>query len=119
MTFTVGQVFAFVIAVVGLILTVINIYDKLTNIKKAADAPFQELEKRVAALEVKQLENESRFHKGNDQFRTLYDYTKMFMQVQLAFVDFEKAFCDHTNYTDTTDLDKAKQLLNEKLTDIK
>lgn len=119
MTFTAGQVFAFVIAVVGLILTVLNIYDKATAIKKAAGEPFDLLEKRVTALEVKQVENETRFHKGNDQFAALYEYTRMFMQVQLAFVDFEKAFCQHTNYTDTEDLDKAKQLLNDKLTDIK
>lgn len=119
MTFTAGQVFAFVIAVIGLILTILNIYDKVTAIKKAAGEPLDLLEKRVTALEVKQVENETRFHKGNDQFATLYEYTRMFMQVQLAFVDFEKAFCNHTNYTDTEDLDKAKQLLNDKLTDIK
>ena len=118
MTFTPEQVFAFIAGAIGLLLTALNIYDKLTNIKKAADAPFEELENRVETLEKKQIENEARFLKGNDQFRTLYGYTKMFMQVQLAFVDFEYAFCKHTDYTDTEDLDKAKKLLTEALTDI-
>lgn len=116
MTFTAGQVFAFVIAVVGLILTVLNIYDKLTNIKKAADAPFQELEKRVAALEVKQLENEARLSKGDEHFAIQATYNKMFMQIQLAFVDFELAFCQHTNYANTEDLERAKHLIQEAMT---
>lgn len=118
MTFTPREVFAFVLAVIGLILTVLNIYDKLTNIKKAANAPLEDLMNRVEILEAKQIENENRFLKGNGQFRTLYGYSKMFMQVQLAFVDFEYAFCQHTNYADTEDLEKAKRLLTEALTDI-
>ncbi len=118
MTFTLEQVIACVVAAIGLVLTLLNIYDKLTNIKKAADAPLEDLKKRVETLENKQVENENRFLKGNDQFRTLYGYTKMFMQVQLAFVDFEYAFCQHTNYADTEDLNKAKKLLTEALTDI-
>lgn len=116
--FTTGQVFTFVVAVVGLVLTVLNIYDKLMNIKKTADAPLKELEERVSALEVKQTENENRFMKGNDHFRTQSEFNKMFMQVQLAFVDFEYAFCQHTNYADTEDLKKAKKLLNDALTEM-
>lgn len=118
MTFAPGQVFAFVIAMVGLMLTLLNIYDKLSTIRKNANAPMEDLEKRVTALEVKQTENETRFMKGNDQFRNISEYMKLFMQVQLAFVDFENAFCQHTNYTDTGDLNKAKSKLQEALTEL-
>lgn len=116
MTFTVGQVFAFVIAVVGLVLTILNIYDKVSTIKKNADAPFNELEKRVAELEVKQQQNEARLLKGDEHFQIQSIYNKMFMQIQLAFVDFELAFCQHTNYTDTADLEKAKDLIQDAMT---
>ncbi len=118
MTFTTGQAFTFIVAIIGLGLTIINIYDKLTTIKKNADAPFKDLEKRVTALEVKQNENEDRFKRGNDHFRNQSEFNKMFMQVQLAFVDFEMAFCQHTNYTDTGDLIKAKNNLQTALTNI-
>lgn len=107
-----------IIAAIGVILTVLNIFDKLTTIKKNANAPFNELEKRVTALEVKQSENEIRFMKGNDQFRIIAEYLKLFMQVQLAFVDFENAFCQHTDYTDTADLNKAKEKLQKALTEL-
>ena len=107
-----------IIAAIGVILTVLNIFDKLTTIKKNANEPFKELEKRVTALEVKQSENETRFMKGNDQFRTIAEYLKLFMQVQLAFVDFENAFCQHTDYTDTADLNKAKEMLQKALTEL-
>lgn len=118
MTFTPGQAFTFIVAIIGLGLTIINIYDKLTMIKKNADAPFKELEKRVSALEVKQQENETKFLRGNDHFRNQLEFNKMFMEVQLAFVDFEVAFCQHTNYTDTADLMKAKDNLQKALTKI-
>lgn len=108
-----------IIAGFGLILTFLNIIDKIVNLKKNANAPFKDLESRVSALEIKQKENENRFKQGNDQFRNLYSFAKMFMQVQLAFVDFETAFCQHTNYTETTDLEKAKKTLQESLTDLK
>lgn len=118
MTFTAGQVFAFVVAIIGLCLTLINIYDKVMTIKKNADAPLKEIEKRLTALEVKQTENETRFKRGNDHFRSQMEYNKMFMEVQLAFVDFEFAFCQATNYTDTEYLKKAKTNLQRSLTNI-
>lgn len=114
--FTPGQVFTFAIAIVGLVLTILNIYDKVTNIKKAADAPLKALEDRVTALESKSKEHDDSLHKGNDQFRQQAEYNKMFMQVQLAFIDFELAFCQHTNYADTEDLKKAKRIVNEAMT---
>lgn len=107
------------IALIGVVLTVLNIIDKVINLKKNADAPLKDLERRVDFLEEKQKENEDRFLKGNDQFRRLYEFTKIFIQVNLAFVDFETAFCQHTNYTDTTDLEKARKTLQESLSDLK
>lgn len=118
MTFTSGEVFAGVIAAIGLFLTALNIYDKLTTIKKNADEPFKDLERRVTALEVKQTENETRFKHGNEHFRAQMEFNKMFMEVQLAFVDFEHAYCQHTNYTDTEDLKKAKRTLQRALTNL-
>lgn len=107
------------IAIIGVVLTLLNIIDKIINLKKNADAPIKELEKRIDYLEGKQKENEEKFQKGNDQFRRLYEFSKVFMQVNLAFIDFETAFCQHTNYTDTTDLEKARKTLQESLTDLK
>ncbi len=108
-----------IVMFIGVALTILNIIDRAINLKKNADAPLKEIEKRVDYLEGKQRENEDKFRKGNDQFRRLYDFTKVFIQVNLAFVDFETAFCQHTNYTDTVDLEKARKTLQESLSDLK
>lgn len=117
MTFTAGQVFTFVIAVVGLVLTVLNIYDKVSTIKKNADAPINELEKRVTALEVKSQEQDKRLERGDDHFKIQAEYNKRFMKVQLAFIDFELAYCKNTNYADTDSIEDAKQLVQDALTE--
>ena len=116
MSFTPGQIAGFFLAVVGLVLTLLNIWDKLSNIKKAANEPMKNLEERVTKLELKQEQNETRFIKGDEHFHIQTMYNRMFMQVQLAFVDFELAFCQHTNYANTEDLEKAKNLIQEAMT---
>ena len=116
MTFTAGQVFAFVIAVIGLILTILNIYDKIINIKKQADAPLNELEERVTALEVKYKEHEDSLKHGNDEFRNIRDTVKAILGGTLALVDFELSYCGHTDYDgDTNDLQEAKTTLRKYL----
>lgn len=107
------------VMLIGIILTVLNIVDRVINLKKNAHAPIEDVKKRLDVLEAKQKENDDRFLKGNDQFRRLYEFSKIFMQVNLAFIDFETAFCQHTNYTDTSDLEKARKTLQDSLTDLK
>ena len=107
------------VMLIGIILTVLNILDRIINLKKNANAPIEDIKKRLDVLEAKQKENDDRFLKGNDQFRRLYEFSKIFMQVNLAFIDFETAFCQHTNYTNTSDLEKARKTLQESLTDLK
>ena len=116
MSFTAAQIFAFVVAIVGLVLTVLNIYDKISSIKKSAMAPINDLEKRLDILEMKQIQNEARFAKGDEHFDIQAEYNKMFMQVQLAFVDFSLAFCKHTNYPNTEDIEKTKRLIQDAIT---
>lgn len=107
------------VMLIGIILTVLNIIDRTVSLKKNANAPIEDIKKRLDVLEAKQKENDNRFLKGNDQFRRLYEFSKIFMQVNLAFIDFETAFCQHTNYTDTSDLEKARKTLQDSLTDLK
>lgn len=116
MMFSVEQIVAFVIATVGLVLTILNIYDKISSIKKAATAPINDIEKRLDILEMKQIQNEARFAKGDEHFDIQAEYNKMFMQVQLAFVDFSLAFCKHTNYPNTEDIEKTKRLIQDAIT---
>lgn len=116
MAFTTEQIIAAFIALIGFILTILNIVDKSIALKKNADAPFRELERRVTALEVKVEGNNQSLKKGNDNFRKQEKINTMFERIQLAFVDFEVAYCHSQGYTNTESLMKAKSLLEKLLT---
>lgn len=51
MTFTAYEIWAFVIASIGLILTLLNIVEKWATIKQKAKAPELEKERRISELE--------------------------------------------------------------------
>lgn len=116
MTLTAGQLGTAVIALIGLILTILNIVDRVATMRKNANAPFKELQDRVTVLEVKVLEQEGRLLKGNDAFRKQDKFNNMIERVILAFIDFEIAYCHNTGYTDMSNLMKAKNTLEELLT---
>jgi len=58
-----------VIAAFGLILTVLNIIDKVANMKKNADEPQKVLNERINVLEIKVEEHTRLLQAGNDAFR--------------------------------------------------
>lgn len=60
-------------------------------------------------------EHEERLHHGNDKFRRQTDLNEIFINCMLAFIDFEMAYCQHTGYTDTEDLDTARMTLRRYL----
>ena len=115
-TLTPGQIWTFIIALIGSILTILNIWDKIVTMKKNADAPIKALQERVTALEVKQLDQEHRLEDGSEIFKRQAKINKMFERVNLAFIDFEISYCHNTGYSETENLMKAKQLLEELLT---
>lgn len=73
------------------------------------------LEKRVDEHDIKIKEVEESLRQGNDRFREQEQTNATFKSVMLAFVDFEIAYCLHTNYEFTEDLKKAKKELQEYL----
>lgn len=106
-----------VLAIIGAVLTILNIWDKLTNMKKKADAPMEEVIKRLNIIEYKMQELEQKLKLGNDNFRRQKKINTMFERIQLAFVDFEVAYCNENGYKNIENLLKAKKLLEELLTD--
>lgn len=93
MTLTLSQIAAFVIALVGLILTVLNIIDKVIVFKKNANEPLKQLEARVAALEAKSKEHDQRLLNGNEHFHELDKALEVINKSTLALIDFEIQYC--------------------------
>ena len=79
--------------------------------------PHDTLSDRITTLEVEQKEMKQSLLHGNDKFRHQAKTNKMFKAVMLAFVDFEIAYCHNTGYKDNTDLLRARQLLQDFLSE--
>ena len=75
------------------------------------------LEKRVTALELKSKEQEESLRNGNDRFRRQKRTYAAFKAINMAFINFEIAFCQATNYANTDELKKAKSKLETLLTE--
>lgn len=116
MTLTTTQIWTALIAVVGLILTILNIMDKLATIKKNADAPMKDLQMKVAELDVKYKELKSSLDISFERHREQQEVNYMFVNCMVAFIDFEVAYCSNTGYKDTHDLVTARDALREYLT---
>lgn len=116
MTFTIGQIAAFIVGLLGLILTVLNIIDRQNNMKQAAEKPFNDLKKRVDGHDIEINDIKQALKLGNDRFREQEETNATFKSVMLSFVNFEIAYCLHTNYPHTEELLEAKNELESYLT---
>lgn len=116
MTFTIGQIVAFIVGLLGLVLTVLNIIDKRNTMKKSAEQPFNDLKRRVDGHDIEISDIKQALKLGNDRFREQEETNATFKSVMLSFVNFEIAYCLHTNYPHTEELLQAKDELEYYLT---
>lgn len=98
-----------------LALALFNICIIVFGFYKFLTKPHNTLEGRVTALEVKQKEIEDSLKQGNDRFRTEASTIEVIQICLLALIDFELAYCVHTEYKHTEDLLKAKNILQQHL----
>jgi hypothetical protein len=116
MTFTIGQIVAFVVGFLGLVLTILNIIDKRNTMQQQAEEPFNDLKRRVDGHDIEIGDIKQALKLGNDRFREQEDTNATFKSVMLSFVNFEIAYCLHTNYPHTEELMDAKRELEQYLT---
>lgn len=116
MIFTIGQIAAFIVGLLGLILTILNIIDKRNTMKKSAEQPFNDLKRRVDGHDIEISDIKQALKLGNDRFREQEETNATFKSVMLSFVNFEIAYCLHTNYPHTEELIQAKDELESYLT---
>ena len=95
------------------------LYKFLGKPRNALEERVKDTEKRLAEHDGKFKDIDDSLHKGNDKFREQEDTNSVFKRVMLLFVNFEIAFCQHTNYAFTEDLEEAKDELQDYLTDKK
>lgn len=116
MTFTIGQIIAFIVGFLGLVLTILNIIDKRNAMQQQAEEPFNALKRRVDGHDIEIGDIKQALKLGNDRFREQEETNATFKSVMLSFVNFEIAYCLHTNYPHTEELMDAKRELEQYLT---
>ena len=112
---TVKDVFQVIIQFATIITLVYTLYKFSRKPHDTLEDRHNALEKRVDEHDVKLKEHEESLHQGNDRFREQQDVNKLFMNCMLSFIDFERAYCAHTGYEDTDDLEEARAELRKYL----
>ena len=115
MTFTTGQIIAFVIGLLGAILTVLNIIDKATGLKAKSETPFKNLIEKVEEHEVRLNKVESSLYLGNDRFREQENTNEVLLRSVLALIEFEITYLLQEGRPISKDLEKAKDDLHSFL----
>lgn len=103
-------------------LAVGNLVIMLWALKTFLAKPHDTLESQLKALE-KRVDSHDHLFKdmknsldsSHEKHREQKEINTVFINCMLAFIDFEIAFCSYTNYEHTEDLVKAKQTLQEYL----
>lgn len=92
-----------------------NLCIMLWALKTFLNKPHNTLDARITAIEVDVKEIKQSLLQGNDRFREQETTNEVMQSCMLALIDFELAYCIHTNYGDTEDLMKAKTELRKHL----
>lgn len=115
MVFSTGQIVAFVVGLLGAILTVLNIIDKSNALKVMKETPFKTLSDKVEGHEVRIGKIESSLFLGNDRFREQEATNEVLLRSILALVEFEIQYCYTEGKPISKDLEKAKDDLHSFL----
>ncbi len=112
MTFTTGQIVAFIVGLLGAILTILNIIDKSNALKAMKESPFKALSGKVEEHEVRIGKIESSLFLGNDRFREQDNMNEILLRSLIALIEYEIQFCITEDKPITKDLEKAKDDLH-------
>lgn len=104
-----------ILAMCNIIILVYGGYKFMNKPHDTLEAKHEALKKRVDEHDLRFKEVEESLHQGNDKFRKQNELNEVFINCMLAFIDFELSYCAHTGYTDTEDMDNAKDTLRKYL----
>lgn len=85
-TFTPPEVFAGVVAIIGLLLTILNIIDKMSTINARAKEPEKEQNDRLKALEDEVKEIKDKLNNDNERIQAHEKSEKVMMQALKALL---------------------------------
>ena len=112
-----------ILPVLQLISQIAIIIGMVYGFYKFVNRPHDTLEQRVTFLEAELKETKQSLLQGNDKFRIhekefkkQHKLNNAFKSIILAFINFEIAYCQNTNYAHTEEIVKAKKEIEKLLT---
>lgn len=115
MVFTTGQIIAFVIGLLGAILTVLNIIDKAAALKSKSETPFKLLSDKVDEYEDRLNKVESSLYQGNERFKEQERTNEVLIRSVFALLEFEVHYCETEQKPISKNLERAKDDLHDFL----
>lgn len=109
MVLTPGQIWAIIIAIIGLILTVLNIIDKVIVLREKARQPQESILSRIENIEQWQGRIESRLKLGTEHFEMIDKGNQVTHKALLALLD------ANINGNNLPELTKAREELHDYL----
>ena len=85
--FTTSQIWGFVVILIGLILTILNIIEKAILLRARSKEPQVKIENRLVALETWRAEVDKRLDKDEEHFDKIDEGNKVTQQALLALMD--------------------------------
>lgn len=110
MAYTSGQIWGFVVILIGLVLTILNIIEKIILLKSKSKEPYALLTNRIEQLETWKISIEQRLLENEKHFERVDEGNKVTQQAILALMD--NALSDNGS---KNELKKARNLLYEYL----
>ena len=107
------EVLQFIGLCLSLFLNFCNVCIMIYVFKKFLSKPQEDLKERVIKAEGRIDKIENSLKSGNDEFRQIHKGIDLFFNIILSFIDFETAYCIHTNYPHTEDLKDIKLKIKE------
>ena len=115
MVFSTGQIVAFIVGFLGVILTILNIIDKAITLKTKSDEPFNELVRMVEELDVRVTKLEGA-NNDIDKWKETQDETnEVLIRSVFALLEFEVHYCETEHKPISKNLERAKDDLHDYL----
>lgn len=115
MVFTTEQIVAFIIGLLGTILTVLNIIDKAVALKTKSHEPFNDLAHQVGDLDVRVTRLEGSKTNTEAWKETQEETNEVLIRSVFALLEFEVHYCETEQKPITKNLERAKDDLHDYL----
>jgi len=104
------ETWAIVVAAIGLLLTILNIIDKLVVMKERSHRPWEDMTKRITDLENWKKDVDRRLDAGDERFDAIDKGNQAIQKALLAQFDY------YLNNDDLNELKKARAELYDYMT---